>query len=370
MGKKGKPRGKSFSKGEEDERINRDGRPLNPQEAKTDKPTRMRESQSIYEQISTAKFQGGVPIGATLRPKPDDKDTDKDKDVDEEDFDTQNWVVDQQKLFDATNDALQKHNAHSGCNHTPKFKKEQMRKIGFGVSVSFRCCFKNCKFTSDLYKLYEESTSGQPLPNVQVGVAMAKSSLTPKTVDLLNTTLNIASPSPSHLQKTYSKTLLHSTELAETALADNRATVISAKRLLGELKDGEIPEVDVATDGAYSNRSYHFPTGKSDSVSCPVIEQVTGLGLLIEHENLSHRDGTLPENIHINSAETIAAQKNIEKCYQAPKNPLYFSTVTIDGDSSVAKALVKAKESIGESHPLKRRACYFHGESAGSEIDD
>ena len=142
----------------------------------------------------------------------------------------------------------------------------------------------------------------------------------------------------------------------------------AAMRLLGEVQEGEIPSVDVATDGQYSNRSYHFPTGKSDSVSAPVIEHVTGLGLLIEHENLSHRDGSLARDVHINSAETLAAQRNVLKAYSADKYPLFFGTVTTDGDASVAKALETARDEIGEIRPLKRRGCHFHGEGAGIEM--
>lgn len=346
-----------------DSRINREGQPPAPSPDISSTPTRFRESKVIFEQISTSKFHGGIPVGARLRPE---SVKDNGCDLDGGAVPTsQNWIVDEQKLFQATNEALKCHDEGGKRNHTPILKKHKSFQAGFGIGISFSCGFKNCKFSSPYYKLYDESPGRQPLANIQAGVAMAKSELTPKTVEVLGTTLNVATPNRSSLQRSYSNTLACSQELADSSLAQNRGTVTAAMRLLGESKEGEIPAVDVATDGQYSNRSYHFPTGKSDSVSVPVIEHVTGLGLLVEHENLSHRDGSLPTNIHINSAETIAARKNVEKSYSTPNFPLFYGTVTTDGDASVAKALESAQAGIGESRPLKRRGCHFHGEGAG-----
>ena len=366
--KKRKIRGVPFK--HNDPRINKEGQPPAPTPDISSIPSRFRESKAIYDQISTSKFGGGVPIGARLRPKAD---CDNDREFHESsERHSQNWVVDEEKLFQATNDALQCHDKGGKRNHTPILKKQKINQAGFGISVSFTCGFKNCGFSSASYKLYEEGESGCPLTNARVGVAMAKSELTPRTMEVLGTTLNLATPARSNLQRHYTKSLQCSKELADEALAENRGTVTAALRLLGEVQEGEIPTVDVATDGQYSNRSYHFPTGKSDSVSAPVIEHVTGLGLMVEHENLSHRDGTLAPDVHINSAETLAAQKNVEKAYSADKYPLFFGTVTTDGDTSVAKALETAREEIGESRPLKRRGCHFHGEGAGrvrNELD-
>ena len=363
MGKKRqKARGRPFDKGSDDPRINRDGRPP----PSPNLQVRIREPKDIFEQISSTKFAGGIPSGARLRPKlKTDNDGD---DVGRMETESQSWVIDEKKLFEATNNALKLHDSQSNRCHTPVLQKEKSRQEGFGVRFSFRCKFKNCKFISPLYKLFDETHDGRPLPNVQVGVAMAKTELTPNTIHVLGAALNMGTPSRQTLQKTYSQTLGCTSELAERAMADNRAVTTSALRLLGEHQDGEIPQVDVATDGQFSNRTYHFPTGKSDSVSAPVIENVTGLGLLVEHSNFSHRDGSLPANVHINSAETLAAQKNLEKSYQTKDHPLYYGTVTIDGDTSVAKALEKGRSNIGESRPLKRRACHFHGESAGTDF--
>ena len=361
--KKGKPRGIPFKKGD-DSRRNLDGTPPPlPNDIPTS-PTRFREPASIYNQISQNQCQGQVPIGARLRPKPDNVPCEDDVADDEV---GQNWVVDEHKLLQATNEALKLHD-NGRRHHTPVFKKKKSIKIGFGVRISFECGYKNCHFVSPLFKLYDETETGQPVPNVQIGVAMAKSELSPKTVEIMGATLNLNTPCRQSLQKSYSTTLIAADDLAEAAMADNRAAVTSAVRLRGDFKEGEIPDADAMEDGQYSNRDYHYPTGKSDSVSVPVIENVTGLGLLTEHTNLSHRDGTLPPDIHINAAETLASQQNVEKSYHAEHFPLYYSTMTTDGDTSVHKALETARANIGESRPLKRRGCHFHGFGAGITI--
>ena len=317
----------------------------------------IRESREIYEQISTSSYGGNIPAGARLRPLS----TPQPRSI--PNSDVQNFIIDEAKMLEATNNALKEHHLHAP-NHIPLWRKSQMTKVGFGVKMSFQCHFKNCHFESKLYDFYDSTSSGQPTANLQVGVAMSKTDITPKTVELLGTAMNLATPCAKTLHKSYSKALSCTATLAEEAMADNRETVVAALRLKGVHTDGDIPSVDVATDGQYSNRSYHCPTGKSDSVSVPVIEQETGHGLLIQHCNLSHRDGTLDMNTHVNSAETIAAKQNLENTVHASRAPLSFATVTVDGDTGVAKALRESHDHLGLKRPIKRRACYFHGVQA------
>lgn len=325
------------------------------------KMKRKREPKSVFDQLSKTMYRGSIPPGARLRPC-----LDKDAQSCPPDITSENWVVDNTKMMTAYNDALKSHNSLSGrSNHTAILKQFHVKNRGFGIKLRFCCRFKNCKFISQNYDLYEKTEKGEPTINLQAGVAMSKTDLTPKNLALLSTTLNLASPSRQTLQKTYSKALACTSELAEEAMAENRAKVITAVRLNDEFVEGEIPTVDVATDGQYSNRAYHCPTGKSDSVSVPVIEHVTGTGLLIQHSNLSHRDGTLDAKVHINSGETIAAKTNLEKTYLATKCPLNFGVVTVDGDTGVARALEAGRMSVGETRPLKRRGCSFHGFAAG-----
>ena len=353
--KKKKPRGTPFQAN--DPKI-ATGRP------QTDTPPsqRIREPKSIYDNVSA--MVGGVPCGASLRPHEDEHRQTPLQNADCG-LDSQNWLVDQDKLFRATNHALECHNsAKRRRNHTPKLKKNKIIKVGLGVRVSFQCGFRNCRFESELYDLFEKTASGQPLPNLQIGVALTKTDLTPKTVETLATTLNIDPPCPKTLQKSCAKALDFTEDLAELALKDNRREVTSTLRLRGKLEPGQIPSVEVAIDGQFSNRSYHCPTGKSDSVSVPVIEQETGRGLIIQHVNVSHRDGSLPSSTHINSGETLGAKMNYEKTYLTPDYPLHFGVVTTDGDTGLVKALEAGRSVVGEKRPLKRRGCIFHGESA------
>ena len=324
-----------------------------------DAQPRTREPQTAFNNISCES--GAVPIGATLRPFDDSNAENIEL---ESGVDTQNWLVDEEKLFFATNDALKAHNIKNRANHIPNLQKHKTRKVGFGMEVSFRCGYKNCQFESKTYKLYQTTNNGLPLPNLQIGIAMTKSDLTPKTVEALATTMNLAPPNIKTLEKCRNQALECTEKLADLAMLENRKEVTSTLKLLGEVQPGEIPSIDVSLDGQYSNRSYHFPSGKSDSVSVPVIEGLTGKGLLIEHVNLAHRDGTLPSSTHINSAETLAARISYEKTHSTPEYPLCFGVVTTDGDTGLAKALEAGRVAVGEKRPLKRRGCIFHGESA------
>ena len=326
---------------------------------------RRREPKSVFENV--AQQSGGVPRGATLRPYDDsvglgDGDLFGESAVEGT---SESWLIDEKKLFEATNDALKLHHATKRRrNHTPKLAKQHVTKIGLGRRVSFRCHFKNCQFVSKQYDLYEKTESGQPVPNLQLGVALTKTDLTPKSVESLAASLNLDIPCHTSLVKAHSQALSVTEELSERAMKDNRQEVTSTLRLQGDVVEGEIPCADVALDGQYSNRSYHCPTGKSDSVSVPVIEQVTGRGLIVQHVNLSHRDGSLPTNVHINSGETLAARMNYEKTHSAEDYPLHFGVVTTDGDTGLAKALEGGRANVGESRPLKRRSCSFHVDSA------
>ena len=356
--KKKKPRGAFFVVG--DPRAQLGGRPTREPPSDSPSPPKFREPKSVFENV--AAQVGGIPPGSTLRPFDDSKDK---LQKSEFSFDSQNWLIDESKMFEATNDALKCHdNSKNQRSHTAKLMKNETKKLGLGVQVSFSCGFKNCRFRSKMYELYTKTDSGQPLANLQLGVAMSKTDLTAKTIETLATTLNLDPPTLGTLHKAHNKALECTEELAEQALTDNRKEVTTTLRLRGELEANEIPSVDCAIDGQYSNRSYHCPSGKSDSVSVPVVENVTGKGLIIQHINLSHRDGSLPSDTHINSGETLAASANYEKTYLAPNYPLHFGVVTTDGDTGLVKALEKGRIAVGESRPLKRRGCIFHAESA------
>ena len=354
-----KPRGVPFATG--DDRAKQGGRPF----AETETVSRVREPKSVFDNVATQL--GAIPPGATLRPF-DDSDAKNGYETlqnAQSGMDSENWLVDEGKMLEATNEALKDHSSSKKRRgHTPKLQKHHVQKVGFGVQVSFKCGWGNCKFQSRKYELYTSTESGQPLTNIQVGVAMSKTDLTPKTVETLATTLNLNPPTLRHLHKSVGKALAHTEELSETAMADNRREVTSTIRLRGELTAGEIPDAEGAIDGNYELRSYHVPTGKSDSVSVPVVEQVTGKALLIQQVNLSHRDGTLPEDVHINSGETLGGGQCYEKTHKAKKFPLHLGTLTTDGDIKLFHALEAARKKVGEPRPLKRKGCFFHAESA------
>ena len=165
--KKKKWGGRPFVKGvKDDPRANKNGQP-----ATGPSPPRFREPKSVFDNI--AKQMNTIPPGATLRPYEDRTAPKKCETL------SQNWLVDEKKLFEATNHAMQSHGkTKSRLNHIPMLQKHSENKVGLGVQVTFRCGFKNCQFVSQTYELFVRAESGQPLPNLQVGVALSKTDLT------------------------------------------------------------------------------------------------------------------------------------------------------------------------------------------------
>lgn len=280
----------------------------------------------------------------------------------------ENWIVDQAKLLECFNGAMQEHAEYcqriKGRNqgHTPVLNKLMDKRVGFGVIVRYCCRFRNCRFESRPYELFKRTVSGGAQMNLQTGIAMAKSDLTPTKVEFLSTVMNIKSPARSTLQKKYNQALRAAEPLAEMAMAENRKKVYESLGVKVEVGVGTIPEIEAATDGQYSNRSYHTPTGNSQSASIPVIENETGEGYLIQHSSLSKRDGSLDS--HINHAESEAANINYVKTYQATEYPLALQTVTVDGDASIQKGFQKGVAECRESRLFQSRACSQHGINA------
>ena len=283
---------------------------------------------------------------------------------------TENWIVDQDKLLESFNGAIKEHDAHAGKikgknkGHSAILQKLTDRRIGFGVVVRYRCGFSRCSFESSPFDLFQRMGDGGVETNLAAGTAMAKSDLTPSKVEFLSTVMNIKPPSRHTLQKNYNNALEVAEQLAELALAENRSLVYNMLEREGKVTPGTIPEVEASTDAQYSLRSYHTPTGTSQSASIPVIENETGAGLLIQHSSLSRRDGTL--QTHINNAESQAATVNYEKTYKATEFPLALQTVTVDGDASIRKGFEKGVAAVGESRPFQNRACSQHGSKAAA----
>ena len=279
----------------------------------------------------------------------------------------ENWIVSEEKLTECMNKALAEHGSHiakvKGRNkgHTPVLEKLNDRRIGFGVVVRYRCKFKNCRFESSEYELFERTEDGQVSANLQAGTAMAKSDLTPTKVEFLSTVMNIKPPARKTLQKKYNQALEVAEPLAELAMADNRKKVYDSLEQKGALGPG-IPDAEGSADAQYPVRSYHVISGTSKSASIPVIEHETGDGGLIQHSSLSQRDGTL--TTHINHAEGEGAALNYEKTYTAPQYPLALRNMTGDGDASVLYGYKRGMAAVGDSKTFRLRAGSYHKSNA------
>ena len=214
---------KAFGKGYDERRCTG-----SPDTTLTEALKRERQPLSIHRKVSEEQFNGATPPDATLRPKPDE-----DIWTLSDQSQSRNWIVDETKLMESMNDALQEHDARDqrikgkSWGHTPKLVKLEQAHYGFGVRLRFKCGYKNCQFQSKVYELYEKTETGGSVLNLQAGVAMAKTDLTPTKVDLLAVALNLQSPSRVTLQKNYNKALTVAEDLADSAMADNREKVHS-----------------------------------------------------------------------------------------------------------------------------------------------
>lgn len=279
----------------------------------------------------------------------------------------ENWIVSEDKLTECMNKALAEHESHNakvkGRNkgHTPVLEKLKDRRIGFGVVVRYRCKFKNCRFESSEYELFERTVDGEVSANLQAGTAMAKSDLTPTKVEFLATVMNIKPPARATLQRKYNQACEVAEPLAELAMADNRKKVYESLERKGALGPG-IPDAEGSADAQYPVRSYHVISGTSQSASIPVIEHETGDGGLIQHSSLSKREGTL--TTHINHAEGLGAELNIIKTYTAPNFPLALRTMNGDGDASVLKGYQRGMAAVGDSQNFQLRAGSYHKSNA------
>ena len=284
--------------------------------------------------------------------------------------DSENWICDEGKLLESFNGAMQEHTAYSnqvkGRNkgHTPVLEKLMDQHVGFGVVVRYRCKFGNCRFESSSYDLFQRTESGGAQLNLQAGTAMAKSDLTPTKVDFLATVMNIKAPARCTLQKKYNIACEAAEPLAEDAMADNRRKVYESMESRGEwsAKSGEKPKFRGAQDGQYQKRSYHTPSGNSESASIPLIEHETGEGGLVGHTSLNKREGTL--KCHINLAERQGSKENYVKAHQASRYPLVLKTVGTDADATLKEGFQEGVEECGESEPVELQACSQHGMNA------
>ena len=284
--------------------------------------------------------------------------------------DSQNWIVDEGKLLECFNGAMQEHADYNkrvkGRNkgHTPVLEKLMDRRLGFGVVVRYRCKYQNCRFESSAFDLFQRTESGSAQLNLQAGTAMAKSDLTPTKVDFLATVMNIKPPGHRTLQRNYNLACEAAEPLAENAMADNRRKVYESMERKGEWnpKSGGRPKIRGATDGQYQLRSYHIPSGKSESASIPVIELETGEGGLIGHSSLSKREGTLKS--HIKLAERQGSKENFVNLHQATRFPVTLKTVGADADATIEKGFQEGVEECGECERVEIQNCSQHGMNA------
>ena len=210
-------------------------------------------------------------------------------------YDSSNDIIDLALLNESQSKALREHQTYAqkqrrpGLRHPIVLRSRKIRNLGFGVSIEFVC--SGCRFVSSPYKLYTSTATGGCSTNVQVGAALSKVPIKASDAAFLFSSLNVNGPSEITIQKHFTAACSSSSQVLEASLSENRETVHDYVAIVGR-KDGLVPSVSVALDGQFNRPVYHGYDGRSTSVSEPVIENETGLNLLVSHAVVSKLDNT------------------------------------------------------------------------------
>ena len=205
-----------------------------------------------------------------------------------------NDVVDLQKLDLFHAHCMKEHRLYAtskrSTRHIPNLKLNKHSQQGFGVRAVYQCT--RCTFVSKPCKLFDTTSSGACVTNVQASVAFSKSTIKPSDAEFFISTLNINGPSQKTFQKHFTAVNQESSQILESAMADNRGVVHDYVALEVGPKKTSCPGIPVELDGQYDVQSHHGHDGQSSSVSEPVLEAKTGLDLLVSHAVISKFDGT------------------------------------------------------------------------------
>ena len=212
-----------------------------------------------------------------------------------------NDIVDLQLMNRAHSEALREHTAYvtRSCSrpstkHTVFLISKKVGQVGFGTSIKFTC--NGCRFASKAFKLYESTTTGACVTNVAAGAALSKVAIKPSDASFFLSSLNVNGPCRQTLQRHFSKSCSVAEEILEDAVSSNRGTVHDYLRLVGRMDDTACPSASVSLDGQFNRPVYHGWDGKSTTVSEPVMENETGLNLVVSHAVKSKLDGTYDNN--------------------------------------------------------------------------
>ena len=212
-----------------------------------------------------------------------------------------NDIVDLELLNQAQAQAFKEHATYvdghtrrQPTKHSVILVSRKVGQVGFGTRIQFRC--KGCRFVSKAHKLYEATATGGCATNLAAGAALSKTAIKPSDASFFLSSLNVNGPSRQTLQNYFSQSCATAEEILEEAVSSNRGTVHDYLRIVGRIDDEACPSASVSLDGQYNRPVFHGWDGKSTTVSEPVMENETGLNLLVSHAVKSKLDGTYDAN--------------------------------------------------------------------------
>ena len=174
--------------------------------------------------------------------------------------------------------------------HAPTLVMKKVSNRGFGITVRFSC--SRCHFVSTPQNLFHTTPTGACVTNLQSGVAFSKTSLKPTEAELVFNSMGVSCPSRKTLQKHFTNSNSTCASILDESLAENRAALRDYVELSQSDNRVDCPSVAVSFDGQYNRPVYHGFDGKASSVSEPVLEEETGMNLLVGYAVVSKKDGS------------------------------------------------------------------------------
>ena len=205
-----------------------------------------------------------------------------------------NEIIDLKLQQDAYRSAHRQHRdfavKRKTTRHPPTLVMKKVSNRGFGITVHFSC--SRCQFASTPQNLFHTTPTGACVTNLQSGIAFSKTSLKPTEAELVFNSMGISCPSRKTLQKHFTNTNSTCASILDESLAENRAALRDYVEISQSNNRVDCPSVAVSFDGQYNRPVYHGFDGKASSVSEPVLEEETGMNLLVGYSVVSKKDGS------------------------------------------------------------------------------
>ena len=282
-----------------------------------------------------------------------------------------NVIVQRDKMCEMFRIAYQNRAArHKKCHGDLVWDDDNSKRYGLAWKAGIRC--RRCKFRLTPYKLYDEVESGTrgPKPaaiNMALQTGVMRQGMANHGMREILTAANIASPSPSSMQKTANRVGEIVVEVTQEHLEEVCEKVKEFNQAIGLEQDNPIP---VEVDSTYNNPMFRagdtpFQAGTQATTVCA--EKLTGQNLIIglkTHSKLCSCPKNKPHkpdctsNLELDSSIGNEGQYLEDIIEQINEKHVIVGDVTMDGDSSARETASRIQQRGGQ--PVNAKYCTRH----------